>query len=172
MVHPISNTASWLAYKRPSTLKGQRYRNSTLKYVKQYELLAKTITKNPYPRNIQQISYFSNKPIDRLKIQLKLSLKFNTQPANHQPPTHPTTRPITFLSFHWTERDQILTIGIAQTSDYIPIKIKTKIQNGDIYTFNYIQIKIKMLTPHQESPTPYKAEHQVLKTMNVLYTSK
>ena len=126
--------------------------------------LALLLQKAYTPKIFREIAYFSNKPIDQLIASAWAVSKFHTQPANHQPTTHPATRPITFLSFSWTERGKILTIGIAQTSDYIQIKIKSQSsERGYIKTFNYIQIKIKMLTPQQEPPTPYKAQHQVLR---------
>ena len=53
-------------------------------------ITSQNITKDLYPRNSQDIYHSSNKPIDWLKIQFKLSQKLNTQqPTASHLPRHP-----------------------------------------------------------------------------------
>ena len=53
-------------------------------------ITSQNITKDLYPRNSQDIYHSSNKPIDWLQLQYKLSKKLNTQqPTTSHLPRHP-----------------------------------------------------------------------------------
>ena len=94
-------------------MKPQRYRNLTPQHIKQQGLLATIILDlSPHSQDIYQSS---DKPIDWLQLQYKLSKKLNTQqPTTSHLPRHPL---YILLSFLYTRHIQTIDNKVNPPAD-------------------------------------------------------